>query len=245
MLKSVMGIKVNYEFIDNENNETLIFLHGWGQNIDLMKPLGNNFINSYNVLYIDLPGFGKSNEPDYPWSVYEYAKCINNIVNDLNLKDIIIIGHSFGGRIGLIYSSMYNVDKLICLASPYCKELIKLPLKTKVYKSLKKVPILKGIANIIKKYIGSNDYKNASEIMRGVLVKSINLDMINDIRKIKCPTLLIWGTLDTAVPVSRAYELNNLIDSSKVIVYEGATHYAYLEKLDDVIENINDFIRGD
>lgn len=245
MLKNVMGIKVNYEFVDNDKNITLVFLHGWGQNIEMMKPLGNKFINDFNILYIDLPGFGKSNEPDYPWTIYDYAKCINILINDLKLNNVNIIGHSIGGKIGLMYSSIYKVNKLICLASPYCKELNKLPLKTRIYKSLKKIPILKGIANMMKKYIGSTDYKNASEIMRGVLVQSINLDMINDVKKIKCPTLLIWGTLDSAVPINRAYELNSLIESSKVIEYEGATHYAYLEKLNDVAKNIDDFIRGD
>ena len=134
MLKSIMNIKINYELFESEKDETIVFLHGWGQNIDMMKPLGNKFINDYNLLYIDLPGFGKSLEPDYPWTVYDYAKCINTIVNDLKLKKIVLVGHSFGGRIGLIYSSIYNVDKLVCLASPYCKELNKLPFKTKVYK---------------------------------------------------------------------------------------------------------------
>ena len=234
MLKNVMNVKVNYEYLDFDKDETLVLLHGWGQNIDMMKPIGDKFINMYNLLYIDLPGFGKSSEPDYPWTVYDYAKCVNIIVEDLKLNNIIIIGHSFGGKIGLIYASKYKVNKLICLASPYCKELKKSPLKTKIYKFLKKIPGLKWIANIMKKYIGSTDYKNASEIMRGVLVQSINLDMVSDVKKINCPTLLIWGTEDTAVPINRAYELNELIKTSRVIEYEGATHYAYLEKLNEV-----------
>jgi pimeloyl-ACP methyl ester carboxylesterase len=117
----------------------------------------------------------------------------------------------------------------------------KLPLKTKIYKTLKKVPILRPFANVMKKYIGSTDYKNASEIMRGVLVQSINVDMIEDIKKIKCPTLLIWGTLDEAVPLTRAYELEKLIPDSGVVVYEGATHYAYLERINEVISVLDSF----
>lgn len=243
MLKNIMNVKVNYEFLDFDKDKTLVLLHGWGQNVDMMKPIGDKFVNKYNLLYIDLPGFGKSSEPDYPWTVYDYAKCLNVIINDLKLNNIIIIGHSFGGRIGLIYSSIYDVNKLVCLASPYCKELKKLPLKTKVYKLLKNIPGLKWLANIMKKFIGSTDYKNASEVMRGVLVKSINLDMVSDVKKIKSSTLLIWGTLDTAVPVSRAYELNKLLKVSKVIVYEGATHYAYLEKLNEVVSEIDKFLK--
>lgn len=243
MLKNIMNTKINYTFKDVNSDSTVILLHGWGQNIEMMKPIEKNINTDYNILNIDLPGFGKSSELEYPWTVYDYAKCINIFVNDLELNKIIIIGHSFGGRIGLIYASMYNIDKLICLGSPFCKELSKLPLKTKIYKFMKKIPFLKPFANTLKKYIGSTDYKNASEVMRGVMVQSINIDMINDIKKIKCPTLLIWGDKDTAVPINRAYELNKLINNSKLIVYENCTHYAYLEKLDEVCSEINKFIK--
>ena len=88
----------------------------------------------------------------------------------------------------------------------------------------------------------STDYKNATEVMRGVLVQSINLEMIDDVKKIKTPTLLIWGSLDTAVPINRAYELESLIKDAKVVEYEGATHYAYLERKNEVIKVIDDFI---
>ena len=242
MLKNIMDIKVNYEYIDNEKNESIVFLHGWGQNIEMMKSLGKAFENDYNVLYIDLPGFGKSSEPNYSWTVYDYALCVNKIVESLELKNVSIIGHSFGGRVGLIYASNYEINKLVCLASPFCKEINKLPLKTRIYKSLKRISFLKWLANIMKNHIGSTDYKNASEVMRGVLVKSINLEMIDDIKKIKCPTLLVWGTLDTAVPINRAYELNSLIKDSKVVAYDGATHYAYIERLKEVTEEIKNFL---
>ena len=119
MLKSIMNVKVNYKFLDNDFDKTLVFLHGWGQNIAMMEPLGKEFSNLYNILYIDLPGFGSSSEPAYVWSVSDYASCINKIIKDLRIDNPIIIGHSFGGRIGLIYASLYETDKLICLASPF------------------------------------------------------------------------------------------------------------------------------
>lgn len=243
MLKNVMGVKVNYIFNDVGKDKTLVLLHGWGQNIDMMMPIGDRFLDKYNVLAIDLPGFGKSSEPKYSWTVYEYAECVKKIVVDLELNNIVIIGHSFGGRVGLIYASKYDVYRLVCLGSPYCKELTKLPLKTKIYKTLKKIGPLKWFANIMKNYIGSTDYKNASEVMRGVLVQSINIEMTEDLSKIKTPTLLIWGSLDTAVPVKRAYELESLIKSSQLVVYEGATHYAYLERINEVVKEIDNFIR--
>ena len=241
MEKVIKSIKTNYVFNYIDKDTTIVFLHGWGQNIEMMEPLEKYYRKYFNTLILDLPGFGKSSEPEYSWTVYEYVDYLKELFDDLKLKKIIIVGHSFGGRLGLIYSSKYKVEKLVCLASPYCKELNKLPLKTKVYKFLKKVFFLKWIANIMKNYIGSTDYKNASEVMRGILVQSINVDMVSDVKKINCPTLLIWGTNDTAVPINRAYELNKLIKDSGVVEYSGATHYAYLERLGNVVSVLDSF----
>ncbi|MBQ3021019.1 MAG: alpha/beta hydrolase [Bacilli bacterium] len=241
MEKTLNNTNINYYYRNNNKNVTLLLLHGWGQNIEMMKPISDNYENFFNILILDLPGFGKSDEPDTVWSVYDYVDLIHELIKSLNLKKVIIIGHSFGGRLGLIYASMYEIEKLICLASPYCKELTKLPLKTRIYKTLKQIPLLKPIANIMKKYIGSTDYKNASEIMRGVLVNSINIDMVSDVKKIKCPTLLVWGTLDTAVPIKRAYELKELIKDSGVVEFNGASHYAYLERLNELIKVLDSF----
>jgi pimeloyl-ACP methyl ester carboxylesterase len=241
MKKKIMNININYFFSDINSEKTIVLLHGWGQNIEMMKPIGDKYKNKFNILIIDLPGFGESDEPPYLWTIYEYVECIKKLIGYLNINKVILIGHSFGGKISLIYSSKYEVEKLVCLASPYCKEITKLPLKTKIYKIIKKIPRLTWLANIMKNIIGSSDYKNASDIMRGVLVKSLNIELEEDIQKIKCPTLLIWGTNDTAVPIKRAYELEKLIKDSAVIKYEGATHYAYLERLNSLIPVLDSF----
>lgn len=241
MEKKIMGINLNYTYKDIGSDITLVLLHGWGQNIEMMEPIGNKYLDKFNVLIIDLPGFGKSEEPPYAWTIYDYVECIKKLIDDLKIKKVYLIGHSFGGRLSLIYASLHKVEKLICLASPYCKEIKKLPLKTRIYKCVKNIPGLKWLANIIRNKVASPDYKNASEIMRGVLVKSINVEMEDDVKKINCPTLLVWGTNDTAVPLNRAYELEKLIKDSAVIKYEGATHYAYLERLNHLITVLDSF----
>lgn len=233
--------KINYIFNHINEDVTLVFLHGWGQNIEMMEPIEAEYRDFYNTLLIDLPGFGRSEEPDFAWSVYDYAKSIKELIDSLNLTKIYLIGHSFGGKIALVYASMYQLEKLVCFGSPYCPELKKLPLKTRVYKKLKKINCLRWLANIMKKHIGSTDYKNASEIMRGVLVKTVNLDITEDVKKINVSTLLVWGSEDSAVPLIRAYELEKLIPDSGVILYKGCSHYAYLERQNDVIRVLDNF----
>ena len=95
----------------------------------------------------------------------------------------------------------------------------------------------------MKKHIGSTDYKNASPIMREILVKHVNTDLTEKAKLIKCPTFIIWGTNDEAVPVEDAYELEKLIDNSGLTVYEGCTHYAYLERLGQTNAIIKSFMK--
>ena len=49
----VKGVNVNYTFYDNSSNVNLVYLHGWGQNIEMMMPIAKPFIKKYNVLIID------------------------------------------------------------------------------------------------------------------------------------------------------------------------------------------------
>ena len=155
-----------------------------------------------------------------------------------------MIGHSFGGKISLIYASKYKVKKLVLFGSPFKKEVKKLSTKTKILKSLKKVPVLNKLEGFAKKHIGSRDYKNASDFMRKILVEHVNLDITEDVKKIKCPTIIVWGTMDQEVPIECAYELEKLIDDSAVIPYEGCSHYAYLERLNQTIKVLKSFIGG-
>jgi len=207
--------------------------------------IGNQFQENYRIIIVDLPGFGQSEEPKEIWTVYDYAKWINDLLNELNIDNPIMIGHSFGGKISLIYASKYKVNKLILFGSPFKKEIKKLSTKTKILKALKKVPVLNKLEGVAKKHIGSRDYKNASEFMRKILVEHVNLDITEDVKKIKSPTLIIWGEQDQEVPVERAYELEKLIPDAGVIVYDGCTHYAYLERLNQTINILKIFLESE
>ena len=245
MYTTFKDITINYEFYDNNSKNELIFLHGWGQNIGMMMPIAKPFIKKCNVLLIDLPGFGKSDEPKQVWDIYEYSEMVNYLVKELKMKNPVIIGHSFGGKVALAYSMKYKTDKLVLLASPYRKKIQKESLKLKTLKKLKKVPGLNKLEKVAKKYIGSTDYKNASDKMREILVKHVNLDLTSELDKVKCPTLLIWGTEDQAVDYEDALYLENTISNCGLVTYEGCTHYAYLERANQTINVLRSFIGDD
>jgi len=243
MIKRIKDVDINY--VDyGEGEHTIVLLHGWGQNIEMMKPIGDKLKKSNRIIIVDLPGFGQSSEPDTVWTMYDYTDAINKLLKSLNVDNPIMIGHSFGGKISLIYASKYNVSKLILFGSPFKQEIKKLSLKTKILKFLKTVPVINKLEGFAKKHIGSRDYKEASDFMRKILVEHVNLDITEDVKKIKCPTLLVWGTMDQEVPVERAYELEKLIKDAGVVTYEGCSHYAYLERLGQTINVLKSFIGG-
>ncbi len=235
------NIKINY-IRYGSGKDTIVLLHGWGQNIEMMKMVSDPFSSDYDIVIIDLPGHGKSEEPKKVLTLYDFVDCVKSLLDSLNIQNPILIGHSFGGKISLLYASMYDVKKLVLFGSPFKKEITKISLKTKMLKSAKKIPGINKLENFAKKHMGSTDYRNASPIMREILVEHVNLDITENVKKIKCPTLIIWGTLDDAVPLERAYELEKLIKDSGVVVYENCTHYAYLERLGQTISVLKSFL---
>ena len=236
-------ININYKDYGKKDKDAIIYLHGWGQNIQMMEPIANPFVDTNRLIIIELPGFGKSEEPKYAWSLYDYVEMIHELLKSLKVDNPYLIGHSFGGKISIIYASKYKVKKLVLLASPYKVKITKQSKKVKLLKKLKKVPGLKKISEKMKTHMGSVDYKNASPMMREILVKHINTDVTNLLPKIKCPTIAIWGTLDDAVPYQDGIDLEKYIKDFGLITYEACTHYAYLERLNQTINVLKSFIK--
>lgn len=241
----VKDVDINYIDYGNKDGKAIVLLHGWGQNIQMMQGIGNHFKETNRIIILDLPGFGKSDEPKSVWTLDDYTDALKELLDKINVSNPIIIGHSFGGKIGLLYATKYDVYKLVCLASPFKKNVFKPSLKAKILKTAKKIPGLNKLEGFAKKHIGSTDYKNASEMMRKIMVEHVNYDISDKLYKIKCPTLLIWGTLDKAVSINDAYELEKLINNCGLVTYEGCSHYAYLERFDQTIRVLKSFIGDD
>lgn len=240
---NINNVYVNYIDYGNKDGKTLVFLHGWGQNIAMMKTLADNFSSENRIVILDLPGHGESSEPTYVWKLNDFVNMIKIFFEKMEIHNPILIGHSFGGKISLLYASNFEVERLIVFGSPFRKEIKKLSLKTKILKSLKNMPVLNKFTEFAKKHIGSADYKNATPMMRDILVEHVNTDITDDVKKINASTLIIWGSNDYVVSLNEAYELEKLIKDAAVIVFPRCTHYAYLENIGQTINIINSFIK--
>lgn len=239
---NIDGLDINYLDFGNKKGDAIVLLHGWGQNVEMMKMIGEPFKENYRIIAIDFPGFGKSSEPKEVMDVSDYTIIVEKLLKNLKIENPILVGHSFGGRVSVKFASRNKVKKLILL-SPALRGHDKKKLKTRVLKFLKTVPGIKNLEGWAKDHIGSRDYKAASPIMKQVLVKTVNEDMSLDAKKIKVPTILIYGDMDSEVPEEDTKEYERLIEDCGLILYEGCTHYAYLERLNQTISVIRNFIK--
>ncbi len=232
--------EININYIQYGKGKDILLLHGWGQNIEMMKMLGDYFQDKYRITILDLPGFGKSSEPKEAWNMTNYSDMLEDFIKELDIKKPIIIGHSFGGRLAIRYASNHAVDKIVLFGAPCIRVEEELPLSVKILKLIKKLPLMDKFGEYMKKYIGSRDYKAASPIMRQTLVNVVNEDLSNYAKQIEEPTLLIWGDKDQEAPLDLAKDLEKIMYDAALIVLPG-THYAYIENLQNVVNILDKF----
>ena len=235
---NIKNVEINY--IQYGEGQDILLLHGWGQNIEMMRPIGDNLCDKFRITILDFPGFGESEEPKEPWKIDNYSNMLEEFTKLVGIKKPIVIGHSFGGRVAIRYSARNPIEKLVLFGSPCIRIQESLPLQVKILKKLKTLPGLNQIGEYMKKYIGSRDYKAASPVMRQTLVDVVNEDLSKYAREIEEPTLLIWGEQDEESPLKDAQELEKIMLDAALIVLPGS-HYAYLENLNQIINILKSF----
>jgi pimeloyl-ACP methyl ester carboxylesterase len=98
--------------ICGKGDTTLLFVHGWCINKEYWEPQLKHFCTQYKVVAMDLPGFGKSGKNRNNWNFHNYTEDVKAVISQLQLKNVILIGHSMSGDILLDFSNKY--PNLIC-----------------------------------------------------------------------------------------------------------------------------------
>jgi len=200
----------------------IVILHGWGHNGELWQNLADKF--GKDAMAIDMPGFG--NEPliKDDWGVPDYAEWVEQKIK--RYKDVVLIGHSFGGRVvAEIASKKPKNIKAIILSGAPCLYRPSVSTKNKIiFYKLIKIFLPKDL----RKIFYSGDLKSAGKLEK-IFRKVVVYDQTRQLKKINLPTLLIWGEDDTQVPLHIAKEMNKLIKKSELKVIENTGHNSYLE----------------
>ncbi len=247
------GIELNMT-VAGEGDPVLV-LHGWGARIESvamiqqrLAPLG------YRVYAIDFPGFGKSDLPPTAWGVADYARFVAHLLDHLGLERVHLIGHSFGGRISIVLGADYpeRVKKIVLTDSagvimpPSSKQQVTRGIG-RIVKDLFALPGLKifepAVQDWYRDRFGSEDYKSAGPLMPTFL-KVVNEDLLPRAARIKASTLLIWGDQDQDTPLWQGQLLEKTIPDGGLVVFQGAGHFAYQERISDFIRIVDTFFKG-
>lgn len=232
---AIDGLTIRYQ--EAGSGKTVVLLHGWGANKESMAPIFHRLKGTFHVVCPDLPGAGASDEPASPWDVSDYSNFLKNFFEQLSIKPFAAIGHSNGGRI-LIHacSDWFRPSKLVLIDSAGIRKKHG-PLyyiKVYSYKLGKKVlswPLFRrtGLLEKLLKNAGSADYKAASPTMRATMSRLLAKDLKPCLPSISAETLLIWGTRDTATPLSDGKMMEKLIPGAGLVEIAGGGHFSYLD----------------
>ncbi|MFZ4761887.1 MAG: alpha/beta fold hydrolase [Alphaproteobacteria bacterium] len=242
-----------------------LLLHGWGQQGAAMVPLGQCLQPYSNFIAPDMPGFGTNPAPTEAWGSREYADYLIEqwptlfpASADKEVPPLIVIGHSFGGRVALQLARHYpeKVSGVILVAGAGLqrKRSLLFRLRALFWKNLSRFAgkidsLLKPMGcnfsckSLLIKRIGSADYK-AAGVLRPSFVKVIQEDLSTIAPDIKQPTLLLYGENDSETPPEFGLRYQALIPTATLYVFPRLDHYTVLGSGRHVVaEKIIQFIK--
>ena len=260
------GLNINYKII-GAGKTSVVLLHGWGVSSDKYVVTAEAILRSdsdYKFYIPDLPGFGKSEEPKENWKIDDYVEftkefiksvarretgfeLVKNIIKGAirndgqnfsdNNKKVVLLGHSFGGRIAIKYAVKYpgDLEKLVLTGAAGIKH----PLTqrqqfffylSKIGKKVFGILLLQGLERYAKKFlyviVREKDYAGASPRMKEIMKNVLAEDLTSQLGEIKIPIILIWGENDHSTPLADGELMYNMIEGSSLFIIKEANHSA-------------------
>ena len=230
----------------------LLLLHGWGGEGASLQPLYAHLARRFRTVTPDLPGHGATDLPPADWGVGEYADWTERLLAKLGITRAVLLGHSFGGRIGILLAATRPalVERLVLIDSaglrpePSRRRDAAVAV-SRVGRAAAELPLVGGLAERLRgrwhRAVGAEDYANAGPL-RGTFAKVVAQDLREHLPRVQAPTLLLWGADDDATPASDGETMERLIPDARLIVFAGAGHFSYLERTAETCAALDEFL---
>lgn len=233
-----------------EQKGVLLFLHGWGSNSPLWFSSSLAFAEAgYELYFLDLPGFGKSQIPKKPFQLQDYADCVTTFMEKLAILNPVLIGHSFGGKTAVRIAS----KKTVPLAGLVLVDSSGLPhtsftTQTKIgiaktIKPLMELPFMRGMKSSLLRLSGSDDYIAFPEL-RETFINIIREHIEFELPQIQTMTLIVWGGDDenSYTPVNDVSVFERLIPHADAHIIQNAGHYSFLDNPSEFYDTVLEFL---
>ena len=244
------GLDVNYKIAGS--GQPILILHGWGGTSESWAKVQELLSKKYLVVVPDLPGFGKTPSPPAGWSLERYVDFIERFTQELDLGCIILLGHSFGGRMAILYAIKYpeELSRLILCAAAGIRHV---RLRHKVLLIIAKAANLIGSLPFIRRYrqrvrtifyraIGRTDYMEAEGVMKEVFLSVLSRNLESILSSITSPTLLLWGEEDNFVEIEDAHIMKKEIPNSTLVTFPGIGHTPHKNIPEELAGEIEKFL---
>ena len=262
---------INIFYQEYGSGTPVIFIHGWPLNHEMWEyQLSELSKQNIRCIAYDRRGFGKS---DRPWQGYDYdtlADDLNELINQLNLSKVVLVGFSMGGGEVARYLGKYGPDKVskvvfISSVTPFRLKTEDNPEgseKQSFDETIHKIETDRPafLAEFAKKFFGVD--KTNQSVSKELLdwnqmlclmssakatvdcVRSFSeTDFRNDLKKINIPVLIIHGDADKIVPIGvSGNKTAELIPQAKFIVYKNAPHGLFITEKQKLNDDLTDFI---
>jgi pimeloyl-ACP methyl ester carboxylesterase len=225
--------KLSYEIINPSKKESLLILHGWGSNKEIMKQAFSKELKDYKHIYLDMPGFGASSN-DMILTTKEYAEIVKLFLEILNAEPKIVMGHSFGGKVATLLNILYLV--LLSSAGVVTVKPWSIKVKIATFKLLKPL----GFGKIRELFVAP-DAKNMSHEMYETFKNVVDENFESEFAKSQSRALCFWGIDDTATPLYTGEKIASLIENSKFYPLEG-DHFFFLKHASFIANEIKNDI---
>lgn len=258
---------------DYGEGKPVILIHGWPLSNEMWEYQIDTLVqNNFRVIAYDRRGFGKSSQP---WDGYDYdtlADDLKAIIEQLDLKEVTLVGFSMGGGEVVRYFSRHGgkgVSKAVLIASitPFQLQTDSNPNGVPQEKydgmaTLIKEDRISFLDNFGKTFFGVSfiskpistpllDYYRmlcsfASPRATLECAKSFSAtDFRREMVSVNVPTLIIHGDEDKTVPIEITSEIAaKLIPDNKFIVYEGAPHGLFYIEKDKLNKDLIEFLNS-
>ena len=248
----------NTRYLDYGNsNETLVLIHGLGASAERWLGVIPYLKSKYRLIIPDLIGFGQSDKPSIDYTIEFLSNFVFRFLGALGIKKANLIGSSLGGQIVAECASTQNgiVEKIV-LVSPSGMMKRTTPaldayMLAALYPTLDNahtafsMMVEKGEIQqkLVNDFVTRMTLPNAKLAFLSTVLgirNSVNFE--DKIRKIKSPTLIVWGKQDKMIPVEYASPFMSAIKESKFVEMPECGHVPHVEQPKKFSEVVSSFL---
>jgi pimeloyl-ACP methyl ester carboxylesterase len=240
----INGLKV-FTRIAGKGKPFLI-LHGWGAGQSSWNKVQDILAEHFQVIALDLPGFGKSQNTPKGWYLQDYINFLLDFLNYLKVEQFYLLGHSFGGRIAIKLSVQFSkkIEKMILVDAAGIKGrrdfIINSAQKIRHFSFL---PGYNFLRKIFYKFIFRNtEYLAEQGSKKETHQKVVAEDLAPFLEKITIPTLIVWGKKDKITPLKGARLMKEKIKNSSFELLP-CRHSPHREAPEELVQKILQFLR--